>query len=116
MNNGLFQNIAEFLKREKTIINTKAGIFKDEVCNLVSLEERAIRMKTKIYDLFGENMYKYRGFSNAMKFLKRETSKKIKDSMHLHNITKSMAKESCTNPKVRFINSVFKVDISTIYI
>ena len=71
MNNGLFQNIAEFLKREKTIINTKAGIFKDEVCNLVSLEERAIRMKTKIYDLFGENMYKVQYWSLTTKHFKK---------------------------------------------
>ena len=68
MNNRLFENIEETLKKEKKFINNKARIFENEVCNLVSLEDKRISIKKEIHYLFSENMYKYRGFSNAMKF------------------------------------------------
>ena len=103
MNRMLFEKIGEILKKENPFLKSKARIFDYEVCNLVSLEERNIKMKKKIYYLFGDNMYKYRGFSNAMKFLKKEMSQKIKDSMNLYNITKSMATASCKNPQVKFV-------------
>ena len=104
MSNRLFENIEETLKKEKKFINNKARIFENEVCNLVSLEDKRISIKKEIHYLFSENMYKYRGFSNAMKFLKKETSLKIKETMNLHNITKSMATASCKNPEVKLIN------------
>ena len=78
----LFEKIENFLKREKKFLSYKAKLFKDEVCNLVSLEKREVKMKKKMYYLFGDNMFKYRGFSNALKFLKRDVSQKIKENIN----------------------------------
>ena len=61
-------------------------------------------MKKAIYYHFGENMFKHRGFSNARKYLKNNVSQKIKEYMNLYNITKSMATDSCTDPKVNYYN------------
>ena len=102
MSMELFEKIENFLKRDKKFLLYKANLFKDEVCNLVSLEAREVKMKKKMYYLFGDNMFKYRGFSNALKFLKRDVSQKIKENINLFNISKPMATNSCTDPKVKF--------------
>ena len=102
MHMELFKNIKNFLIKDGSFIRSKAKIFKDEACNLVSLEERKISVEKEIYYFYGENMYRYRGFANVLKFLKRDASQKIKEVLNHHNITKSMAKDACTNPKVKF--------------
>lgn len=97
----LFEKIENFLKGEKKFITSKAKIFKDEVCNLVSLEERKISIRQIIYYQFIGDMFKYRGFSDVLKYLKRDVSQKIRENMNVYNITKSMATESCNNKKVK---------------
>ena len=97
----LFENIEIFLKKEERFLKSKAKIFQQEICNLVSLKERKVKIEKELYYLFGENMFKYRGFRNSMSFLKKEASQKIKEMVYIHNITKSMVTDSCTNPKVK---------------
>ena len=98
----LFKNIEIYLKSEKEFLLAKNETFKDEVCNLVSLEERGVKMRQKIDNQFIGDMFKYRGFSDVIKYLKRDVSEKIKENMILHNITKFMATNSCSNPQVKF--------------
>ena len=55
----LFTKIEIFLKMENKFIATKAKIFKNEVCNLVSLGERTevVVVVQKIHSLLCCNMY-----------------------------------------------------------
>ena len=96
MQNDILNGVEKFLPDEKEFIKKKGGIFKKEVCILVSLDKiERKRLSKMIRKIFLENMYKYRGFNAVKTFLKQEVSPIIMASKSRNNLTKSVITASC---------------------
>ena len=70
----LFEGIEGFLQRENKFIDQKGNIFKIEVKQLMALSftKKYNSLYRTIQGLFRDNMYKYRGFNDLLKFIKKD--------------------------------------------
>ena len=105
MKKKLFDGLKAHLMRERMFITKKGGIFKNEVCMLVGLNRKNVDAKVVVLDLFYANMFKVRGFSNSMKFLKTDVHKQLLNLTKQNNMTKSDISSSC-KLEVRFIGGL----------
>ena len=96
--NELFDGIEKFLIADKTFINQKWKIFKNEQCGLVALEKlKDVSMNKELRRAYERNLFKFKGFSSSMKFIKNEISPAIMNKIKENNLTKSEISSSCNN-------------------
>ena len=101
MHKQLFDAIEKYLLQEKDFIKAKAGMFRDEVCNLLTLKTKKISLQRKIRDVFLENMYRYKGFIDVKNFLKKQISPIVLEAKSINNLTKAEISSICTDSKLR---------------
>ena len=90
MHDKLFEDIENFLLWDKKFIERKRKMFEKEVKQLMSMKLlKNYSMKKLIQKIYRENMYKYEGYNDLLKFLKRKVSPLIEEKYSSMNITKS---------------------------
>ena len=107
MNNNLFDDIEIYLMNEKsedrdgkkTFLQSKGGIFRNEVCGLVSLYNDKILFKKQIRDIFVSNMYKFNKFNDLKDFIKSQVGPLIQEATVYQNKTKSEISSECSDKK-----------------
>ncbi len=106
MNNDIFKGVKIYLLEEKEFIRKKGKKFEKEVCTLVALNVSKIHVEPIVMKEFAKNMYKIRGFSSLMRFLKVNVSRQI-DSLkdQQSNISKNEVSTIC---KERGVGTFFR--------
>ena len=104
MNNDIFKGVENYLLEEKEFIRKFEKKIENEVCTLVALNVSKIDVEPIVMKEFATNMYKIRGFSSLMRFIKVNVSRqinflKIKQS----NISKNEVSTICKEPEVCII-------------
>ena len=104
MNNEIFRGVKNYLLEEKRFIKAKGRIFEKEVCTLVALNVSKIDVEPIVMNKFAKNMYKIRGFSSLMRFIKVNVSKEINSVQgQQSNISKDEVSRICKEPEVGII-------------
>ena len=107
MGTQLFDDVEEFLindkpenhESHKTFIQDKGGMFRNEVCTLISLHIRKVCMKKEIRSVFQDNMYKFKYFNYLKNFIKNEISPRIEETFKKYNMTKKDVYAACKDKK-----------------
>ena len=97
---SLLEWVSKYLVSEKLFISKKGGIFRNEVCSLLTLklknEDKWRTLRRLIFNTFNENMFKYKEFSPVVKnFMKTLISPVIVQAIEDENITKSDINSEC---------------------
>ena len=100
MSRDIYTGVKNFLLEERTFIREKGNIFKDEVCSLLSLKLRKIDIDDIIGKIFGRNAYKFRGFEEVKKFIKKDIKQEINSLKIQFNVSKSEISTTSKDPKV----------------
>ena len=100
MSRDIYTGVKNYLLEEREFIRQKGKIFKDEVCSLLSLKLRKMDIDDVIGKIFGQNSYKFRGFSEVIKFIKKNIKQEIYSLQNQFNVSKSGITTTCKDPKV----------------
>ena len=92
--------VSDYLLDEKLFISKKGGVFRTEVCSLLTLNVKnkvsASKLQGTIADIFNENLFKFKEFSPVVKeFMKKSISPLIEETMAAENISKSEINSEC---------------------
>ena len=92
--------VSDYLLHEKLFISKKGGVFRTEVCSLVTLNTNnkvsASKLRGTIADIFNENLFKFKEFMPIVKdFMKKSISPLIKETMTAENISNSEINSEC---------------------
>ena len=95
----LFHWVEKYLLQERNFTEKKGGIFRTDVCSLVSLVATGNKsmgnLRTDITHVFNLNIFKYKGFSQVLKFMKAVVSPMIKEMIVTENVTTTEMNSHC---------------------
>ena len=104
MNNRLFDDVERYLIEDKrvnfkglTFLEEKAGIYRNDVCNLLALQGKGISLKGDIIRMFLFNLYKFKEFNDLMNVVRKDISPIIQKVIGQHNLTKNEISAVCNN-------------------
>ena len=101
MSDEIIKGVKNYLLEQNKFITQKGRIFEKEVCDLVALKVRKKDVEQVVLKEFERNMYKIRGFSPVMRFIKENVSREINSLKDQHiNISKKEISTICKDPVV----------------
>ena len=105
MNNDIFRGVKNYLLDQKKFISQKSRIFEKEVCVLVALNVSKVNAEPIVMKEFAKNMYKIRGFSSLMRFIKVNVSIEINHVTDQYNISKNEVSSICKDQAVGLLST-----------
>ena len=119
---SLFDLVSGYLiKTEATFLKQKGGIFRNEVCSLLTLlnknKSKYEETRKAIVNEFNENMFKYSGYPQVILFSRKMFNSLIEDAISSENITDAEISAVCGDKQKEGIkNEIEALLLSYLYL
>ena len=101
---SLFAWVPDYLLHtDKTFIQQKGGIFRNEVCSMLTLKHKNKKkyeeIRKEIINAFNTNIFKYAGYPQVLGFSRNTLNSLVKDGLAGENITDTDIDAACKDNK-----------------
>ena len=96
----IFKHVQKYLLEENDFISQKGNIFKNEVCSLVALKVKKVKVKNAVMQIYEDNVYKLRGFKPILMFMKQNVTQELNSLKKQYNISNNEVSSICKDKEV----------------